>query len=1412
MKRKFTFLIAAAFMLLTMMASTGEMWGQTRNVQELTNANIVAAGDPDGGYKDWTITDNNDNEWNAYAIKNKHSNATSAYHYLQIKKYASNTAYYIQLPELGTKITSITMTVSGSNQPMTGGGNNATLFFSNSNSTSSSGSGVVSGTGASSVTIDCTSLNLNTGYITSSGAVRIWDISVSYTSGGGTTPSISAYDVQMGCNAQGTSIHYEIGNYVAGTMTAATEATWITDLDDNPDPIEPNMGSIEVTTTINESVSPRSATVTLTYTYNTDQTVTKDVTVTQSGNPNASGGANNPYSVAQAIAAIDAGTGVTDVYASGIVCKIDSYNSTYHSITYWISDDGTTATKLEAYSGKGINGADFASIDDIKIGASVVIKGNLKKYNSTYEFDLNNQLVSYVAPVIPIISVTPTSVNASNEDTDGVLTVTHENITTFAPEVWFCNAEGTAAETYTWVTADVNTDDNVDYIIEANNGAARTAYLKVHALDDDLNDVYSNLVTINQAAPDYATLPFEYEGGVLADFSGLTGTSYYLKDAGSYAEGNAPYRIKFTQTGDYLQVKTDSQPGIVTIGVKVFNAGNDSKITVQGSADGNNFSDIQELTISASAAGTSSLETTASFSENHRYVRLLFTRGVNVGVGPISITQVMEKVATPEFSPVGGTYHSAQNVTITCATDGATIYYTTDGSNPTTGSTEYTGGIPVSVSKTIKAIAVKDGMVNSDIATAVYNIPTITVSPTLVEVDGNENDGVIDVTYTLIESDPEIVWYSDELATVTITEPDWISTGFDASNNIEYIIEANTGSARTAYLKVYGLDGEANDVYSELITINQGVLIITGTINFGNADGSTNINAASVSGDDTMGNTWTITTDGTTSFTPKQEYAQVGSSSKPATSITFTTTLAESTTIADFQAKFGGFSDTEGEITLKVGSTTVGTGSLNATNDVLVVNSTQSTGTTLTVTVTDIAKGVKCYYISYTKLTYDIYGSTEITNLTIPVGETLAIHSGAVLEITETMTNNGDASNLIIEDGGQLVLPENATVQATVKKAVGHAAKSTGDWYTISSPVNNIAPGDVTNLIQATPENYDLYYYDEATTTWFNHKAAGHAVSNMTNGRGYLYWNAGGDELAFAGELNTGEVEVAVTAGGSDDLAGINLIGNPYSNNIYKGDGTAIPNAGASLVTGFYVLSNSDSWVACTDNTTAIKPGQGILVKTTTGGTVQMTNTTSKGTAKAGNDNIRFTVANNQYEDVAYALFKNEIGLDKINHRNAEVPMLYIPQDGINYAIATMSDDVEMFTLSFKTVTTSKYTLSVKLDGRYDYLHIIDRLTGEDVDMLVEGEYSFMGTPKDLVDRFIVKLKYDANINDVNDIFAYQSGSDVIVNGEGELQIFDLMGRKVMTQTVNGVQTVNVPAQGVYIFRLNGKVQKIVVK
>ena len=143
----------------------------------------MAAGEANTGYASWNLTDGNGNQWSAYAIKNKHSNATSDYHYLQIKKYASDVAYFIQVPELGSKITSLQMTVSSTSKPMNGGGNTATVFFSSSKTTSAAGSGVVSSKGAASITIDCSSLNLNNGYITASGAVRIWEVVVTYEDG-----------------------------------------------------------------------------------------------------------------------------------------------------------------------------------------------------------------------------------------------------------------------------------------------------------------------------------------------------------------------------------------------------------------------------------------------------------------------------------------------------------------------------------------------------------------------------------------------------------------------------------------------------------------------------------------------------------------------------------------------------------------------------------------------------------------------------------------------------------------------------------------------------------------------------------------------------------------------------------------------------------------------------------------------------------------------------------------------------------------------------------------------------------------------------------------------------------------------------------------------------------------------------
>ena len=135
-------------------------------------------------------------------------------------------------------------------------------------------------------------------------------------------------------------------------------------------------------------------TVTVSYTEGTT-TKTATYTITVKDIPNTK---ETAYSVADAYDIIDKLTTASGVFISGIISQVDSYNSTYKSITYWISADGTTTKQLQVYSGKGLESADFSAVTDIARGAQVIVCGNLKKHNSTYEFDYNNYLVEYTAP------------------------------------------------------------------------------------------------------------------------------------------------------------------------------------------------------------------------------------------------------------------------------------------------------------------------------------------------------------------------------------------------------------------------------------------------------------------------------------------------------------------------------------------------------------------------------------------------------------------------------------------------------------------------------------------------------------------------------------------------------------------------------------------------------------------------------------------------------------------------------------------------------------------------------------------------------------------------------------------------------------------------------------------------------
>lgn len=113
------------------------------------------------------------------------------------------------------------------------------------------------------------------------------------------------------------------------------------------------------------------------------------------------------YTVAEAMEVIDAGLGLeNELYIKGTISKIESFNSQYGSITYWIEDE--EGNEFECYSGLGLNKAKFTSKEDVEVGASVVACGVMNLFvtssgDKIYEFNYNNYLVEYVAPVVSYV-------------------------------------------------------------------------------------------------------------------------------------------------------------------------------------------------------------------------------------------------------------------------------------------------------------------------------------------------------------------------------------------------------------------------------------------------------------------------------------------------------------------------------------------------------------------------------------------------------------------------------------------------------------------------------------------------------------------------------------------------------------------------------------------------------------------------------------------------------------------------------------------------------------------------------------------------------------------------------------------------------------------------------------------------
>lgn len=137
----------------------------------------------------------------------------------------------------------------------------------------------------------------------------------------------------------------------------------------------------------------------LTKHYDTPEVGTNSVLISingQGGVVAGDGTEANPYSASQALDLIKSEQFDADAkyYVKGIISKVEKFDDRYSSITYYISDDGSSTNELQIYSGKSFNGEGFSSINDLKVGDEVVVLGEFKLFNGTPEVNMNSELVS----------------------------------------------------------------------------------------------------------------------------------------------------------------------------------------------------------------------------------------------------------------------------------------------------------------------------------------------------------------------------------------------------------------------------------------------------------------------------------------------------------------------------------------------------------------------------------------------------------------------------------------------------------------------------------------------------------------------------------------------------------------------------------------------------------------------------------------------------------------------------------------------------------------------------------------------------------------------------------------------------------------------------------------------------------
>lgn len=353
-----------------------------------------------------------------------------------------------------------------------------------------------------------------------------------------------------------------------------------------------------------------------------------------------------------------------------------------------------------------------------------------------------------------------------------------------------------------------------------------------------------------------------------------------------------------------------------------------------------------------------------------------------------------------------------------------------------------------------------------------------------------------------------------------------------------------------------------------------------------------------------------------------------------------------------------------------------------------------------------------------------------------------------------------------------------------------------GGYYLIASPIGQVAPANVGGMLD---NSYDLYYFDQSQDKeWRNYEASNF---ELEPGKGYLYANNTLTNLTFSAlAYSTDDYTVYLDKDDDAYWAGMNLVGNPFGETAHIVDGRS-----------FYVM-NSDGDVLIEKLENDIEPMQGIFVEATSDHEPMVFTTapTSKGAALALNLSQGRGVI-----DRAIVRFNNVNNLTKFQLFEGKTK-LYIPQNGKDYS-SVQSEDQGVLPLNFKAAENGVYTISFNAEGvTMGYLHLIDNLTGNDVDLLATPSYSFEASKSDYESRF--KLVFATGNAEDNNFGFFSNGSLIINNvGNATLQVIDVTGRVISSENINGCYRMDMDAAaGVYTLRLiNGndvKTQKIILK